>query len=64
MSISVEIEVRNMFTFSRAYLNRSDDKTFEEIFGIHDDTVRMSVGIENIEDLIDDLDQALKKAFD
>ncbi|XP_037042434.1 putative cystathionine gamma-lyase 2 [Bradysia coprophila] len=46
------------------YLNRSDDKTFEETFGIFDDTVRLSVGIENIDDLIEDLDQALKKAFE
>lgn len=47
--------------FYRAYLNRSDDKSFEETFGIFNDTVRLSVGIENIEDLIEDLEQALKK---
>lgn len=67
MSELIEMEIRTnvlYVTFYRAYLNRSDDKTFEEIFGILDDTVRMSVGIENIEDLIEDLDQALKKAFD
>jgi cystathionine gamma-lyase len=31
--------------------------------GIGDNLVRMSVGVEHIDDLIDDIDQALKKAF-
>ncbi len=30
--------------------------------GVTQDTVRLSVGIENIDDIIDDLDQALVKA--
>ena len=50
--------------FCRAYLNRPGDETFAEAFGIFDDTVRLSVGIENIDDLIEDLDQALKKTFE
>lgn len=50
--------------FCRSYLNRSDDGTsFEDTFGFGDETVRLSVGIENIEDLIDDLEQAFGKAF-
>lgn len=36
-------------------------KTREEL-GIHDNLIRLSVGIENCDDLISDLDQALKKA--
>lgn len=51
-------------SFCRAYLNRPGDETFAEVFGILDDTVRLSVGIENIDDLIEDLDQALKKTFE
>ena len=30
--------------------------------GVTDDTVRLSVGIENIDDILEDLDQALVKA--
>lgn len=52
------------FQTFRAFLNRSDDNTFQEVFGIDATTVRLSVGIENVTDLIADLDQALLKAFD
>lgn len=38
-------------------------KEDREKVGILDSTVRLSVGIENIIDLIEDLDQALKKVF-
>ena len=36
----------------------------KEKHGIMDNFVRLSVGIEDIEDLVDDLDQALKVAFE
>ena len=38
-------------------------KIEREKYGITDGLIRMSVGIENIEDLIDDLEQALAKAL-
>lgn len=38
-------------------------KEEREKIGILDSTVRLSVGIENVMDLIEDLDQALKKTF-
>lgn len=34
-----------------------------EELGIFDSTVRLSVGLENVDDLINDLNQALDKAF-
>ena len=39
----------------------SPDKRKE--LGIHDNLVLLSVGLEDVEDLIADLDQALKAAF-
>ena len=33
-----------------------------ETTGVTDDLIRLSVGLENINDLIEDLDQALSKA--
>lgn len=38
-------------------------KELREKLGIFDTTVRLSVGLENIDDLIRDLEQALDKAF-
>lgn len=38
-------------------------KELREELGIFDTTVRLSVGIENIDDLVRDLEQALEKAF-
>jgi cystathionine beta-lyase/cystathionine gamma-synthase len=35
-------------------------KEFREKIGIKDELIRLSVGLENIDDLIDDLNQALK----
>jgi len=35
----------------------------KQLHGIKDNFIRMSIGIENEEDLINDLDQALKAAF-
>jgi O-acetylhomoserine (thiol)-lyase len=37
-------------------------KEEQEAAGVTEDFVRLSIGIEDIEDLINDLDQALKKA--
>lgn len=37
-------------------------KEEREKLGIHDNLIRLSVGIEDVEDLIADVDQALKKA--
>ncbi|XP_044169452.1 cystathionine gamma-lyase-like [Acropora millepora] len=37
-------------------------KDQREILGISDTLIRLSVGLEDTEDLIEDLDQALKKA--
>lgn len=34
-----------------------------EKLGIYESTVRLSVGLENVNDLIEDLDQALEKTF-
>ncbi|MGB3242485.1 MAG: PLP-dependent transferase, partial [Candidatus Omnitrophota bacterium] len=34
----------------------------QEATGVTEDYIRLSVGIENIEDIIEDIDQALKKA--
>lgn len=39
-------------------------KEVREKLGIFDPTVRLSVGLENIEDLIQDLNQALAKTFE
>lgn len=48
-----------------AYASHIDvPKEVREQLGIFDSTVRLSVGIENIEDLIKDLDQALKRTFE
>lgn len=38
-------------------------KELREKLGIFETTVRLSVGLENIDDLIRDLEQALDKAF-
>lgn len=38
-------------------------KHLREQLGIFDSSVRLSVGLENIDDLVDDLEQALQKAF-
>lgn len=38
-------------------------KELREKLGIFDTTVRLSVGLENIDDLIKDLEQALDKAY-
>ena len=35
-------------------------KDYKEKVGVNDEIVRLSVGLENIDDLIDDLEQALK----
>ncbi len=35
------------------------DRHIREAIGIEDGLVRLSVGVESVEDLIDDLDQAL-----
>ena len=37
-------------------------KEEREILGIHDNLIRLSVGIEDEEDIIADIDQALKEA--
>lgn len=37
-------------------------KEEREILGISDTLIRLSVGIEDVEDLVEDLDQALKAA--
>lgn len=39
-------------------------KEVREQLGIFDTTVRLSVGIENINDLIKDLEQALEQTFE
>ena len=39
----------------------SIDKSIRQKLGILDNFVRISVGIENIEDLISDIDYAIKK---
>lgn len=38
-------------------------KEIREKLGIYDSTIRMSIGVENVRDLIEDLDQAFKKTF-
>ncbi|XP_075976395.1 cystathionine gamma-lyase-like [Anticarsia gemmatalis] len=43
------------------HLSVPDEKKAE--LGITDDLIRLSVGLEDIEDLVEDLDQAFKKAF-
>ncbi len=39
----------------------SMDKSHREKVGITDELVRLSIGLENIDDLIEDLEQALKR---
>lgn len=48
------IEIPSLMTHS------SVPKEIRESLGIFDTSVRLSVGIENVDDLINDLDQALK----
>lgn len=38
-------------------------KEEREKYGIFDSTIRLSIGLENVVDLIEDLDQALKKTL-
>ena len=38
----------------------SIDKKMREKLGIHDGLIRLSIGIEDVEDLLNDLDNALK----
>lgn len=38
-------------------------KETREKLGIYDSTIRMTIGIENVNDLIEDLDQAFRKTF-
>lgn len=52
-----------VFNFSAFASHIDVPKELREKLGIFDSTVRLSIGIENIEDLIGDLDQALKKTF-
>ena len=40
----------------------SVSKEEREVLGIHDNMIRLSVGLEDEEDLIADIDQALKAA--
>lgn len=50
--------------FHRAYASHINmPKELREELGIFDTTVRLSVGIEHIDDLVRDLEQALEKAF-
>lgn len=52
------------FIFYSAYASHIDvPRDVREQLGIFDSTVRLSVGIENIDDLINDLSQALKITF-
>ena len=51
--------------YFRAYASHIDvPKEVREQLGIFDTTVRLSVGIENTNDLIKDLEQALAKTFE
>ena len=50
------------FPHSAIMTHASVVKEEREKLGILDNLVRLSVGLEDIEDLISDLDQALKKA--
>ena len=50
------------FTFSAIMTHASVVKEERELLGIHDNLIRLSVGIEDEEDIIADLDQALKSA--
>lgn len=51
--------------YLRAYASHIDvPKDVREQLGIFDTTVRLSVGIENTNDLIKDLEQALAKTFE
>ena len=50
------------------FLTASDNEELEEYAslkksGITDDLVRLSIGIENVDDIIDDLTQALDAVF-
>lgn len=54
-----------LFSNVSAYASHIDVlKPVREQLGIFDSTVQLSVGIENIGDLIKDLDQALKNTLD
>ena len=48
--------------FSAIMTHASVVKEERELLGIHDNLIRLSVGIEDEEDIIADLDQALKSA--
>ena len=65
MSKFLNIKFLLLFPFFfnfRGYVSHSDlTKEEREKLGIFDSTIRLSVGLENVVDLIEDLDQALKK---
>lgn len=51
-----------LFLFSAKMTHASIPKAEREALGISDTLIRMSVGLEDCEDLLEDLDQALKAA--
>ena len=53
---TVDTLISHPATMSHAGVPREDRLRF----GISDGLIRMSVGIENVEDILNDLDQALK----
>ena len=52
----------NLYAFRAIMTHASVVKEEREVLGIHDNLIRLSVGIEDEEDIIADLDQALKAA--
>ena len=58
------IVIRNLLTLSsRAIMTHASvPKSDREVLGISDTLIRLSVGLEDKQDLLDDLDQALKAA--
>ena len=50
-------------TFSCASTTHAQlTKEEREACGIHDNTIRLSIGIEHVSDLVNDLDQAIARA--
>ncbi|CUT08791.1 Cys/Met metabolism PLP-dependent enzyme, partial [Candidatus Kryptonium thompsonii] len=55
----VESLIEHPATMTHAYLSKDE----REKIGITDSLIRVSVGLENVDDLIEDLDNAFKHAF-
>lgn len=64
LQIKVKISLKKGYFFSyRAIMTHSSvPKEDREALGIGDTLIRLSVGLEDEEDLLEDLDQALKAA--